>query len=156
MFQIVEEETRNSPRLKGNGLKKKTYNKNYNGIHDGINDSYTGHYPFRPIQPPPSRGLYTRQSIFTKGVNEVYNHEPDMHSTIVDISSQQSTRQLPQIHHPTYQFITREGKKVRREEDPDQGGGPQSQNQFLGGIEDGYTFSRHNPVYSYDMHIRKK
>jgi hypothetical protein len=149
MFQIPEEETRNSPRLKANVLKKKTFNKNYNYIHDAINDSYSGYYPFRAVQPPPSRGLYTRQSIFPK--NEGFTFEENIHNTIPEGSSQQSTRQLPQIHHPTYQFITREGKKVRRDEDPDQGGGP----QFLG-MDEGYTFNRHNPMYTYDMHMRKK
>lgn len=122
-------------------------------MHDAINDSYSGYYPYRPVQPPPSRGLYTRQSIFPK--NEGFTYEDNIHNTINEASSQQSTRQLPQIHHPTYQFITREGKKIRRDEDPDQGGGPQFQNQLLG-MDDGYTFSRLNPMYSYDMHIRKK
>jgi serine/threonine protein kinase len=118
------------------------------------NSVYAAHLP-RSMQPPPSRNQYNRQSVYPKQMNDIHTFENDIYGSIPDITSQQSARQLPQIHHPGYAFFGRDGKR-RKDEDPDQGGGPPLINHFQKFSDEAYNFTRQNQIYNYDLYSRKK
>ena len=133
MFNIHEEDDfKSSPRSKPVANKKKTTKLIY------PQEVSHENYQVKNLR----SGIFNR--VIPKPPAEVHNEAEEL-------SNHQSARQLPNIY-GYYHLETRRGDRGKqKEEDPDQGGGPQYMTSFQ---QEDYGYSRQGKAYNYDYKQR--